>query len=122
MHSDDSGQDQILVCRSCGVRFLLTAAQRKRLVNDKHQDGLSHCPACRALHMLCHKHQGYVRWFDASRGFGFVRDDEGQDVFIHISSVARGSRRLGRGVRVAYYIEPSAKGPVAAATIVLDDR
>jgi len=50
--------------------------------------------------------KGTVKWFNATKGFGFIQpDDGGQDVFVHISAVERaGLRELSEGQKVAYDI------------------
>ena len=49
---------------------------------------------------------GTVKWFNATKGFGFIQpDDGGKDVFVHISAVERaGLRDLNEGQKVAYEI------------------
>jgi cold shock protein len=48
--------------------------------------------------------QGTVKWFNASKGFGFIQpDDGGADVFVHISAVERaGLRSLNDGQKISY--------------------
>ncbi len=51
---------------------------------------------------------GTVKWFNATKGFGFIQpDDGGKDVFVHISAVERaGLRDLSEGQKLAYDIVP----------------
>ncbi|HEU0118209.1 MAG TPA: cold-shock protein [Alphaproteobacteria bacterium] len=66
---------------------------------------------------------GKVKWFNATKGFGFVQPEEGgADVFIHISAVERaGLRDLKEGQRISYELA-TAKGKTSAADIkLLDD-
>jgi cold shock protein len=51
---------------------------------------------------------GTVKWFNATKGFGFIQpDDGGKDVFVHISAVERaGLRELNEGQKLAYDIVP----------------
>ena len=62
---------------------------------------------------------GTVKFFNASKGFGFVaRDDGGEDVFVHISAVQRaGMTGLDEGDRVAFDIEVDDRGKFAAVNI-----
>ncbi len=50
---------------------------------------------------------GTVKWFNATKGFGFIQpEDGGQDVFVHISAVERaGLRGLNEGQRVSYEVQ-----------------
>ena len=56
---------------------------------------------------------GTVKWFSDEKGFGFISpDDQGKDLFVHHSSIARnGLRSLTEGPKVSYEIEQGARGP-----------
>ena len=57
---------------------------------------------------------GKVKWFDNKRGFGFILQDTGQDVFVHHSSiVGNGYKTLQEGELVNYELVSSDKGPKA---------
>jgi CxxC-x17-CxxC domain-containing protein len=59
--------------------------------------------------------QGVVKWFNQSKGFGFIRDDSGQEVFVHFSAIhSDGFRTLTQGDRVEFGVVPGAKGNQAA--------
>ena len=60
---------------------------------------------------------GTVKWFNATKGFGFIRPEEGEDVFVHFSAIqTSGYRELAEGQRVEFDVEndPRGKGPRAA--------
>jgi CspA family cold shock protein len=58
---------------------------------------------------------GTVEWFDSNRGYGFIRPEQGEDVFVHISAVeASGLQTLQEGQAVEFDIEQGRKGPQAA--------
>jgi CspA family cold shock protein len=61
---------------------------------------------------------GVVKWFNATKGFGFIQpEDGGKDVFVHISAVERaGLRGLNEGQRVGYELQ-SERGRVAAVNL-----
>ncbi|GBE02741.1 cold shock-like protein CspLA [bacterium BMS3Bbin06] len=57
---------------------------------------------------------GTVKWFNDSKGFGFITSDEGQDVFVHYSAVqGDGFRSLTEGDAVSFESEDGPKGPKA---------
>jgi CspA family cold shock protein len=58
---------------------------------------------------------GTVKWFDSNRGYGFIRPEQGEDVFVHISAVeTSGLQTLQEGQGVEFDIEQGRKGPQAA--------
>jgi CspA family cold shock protein len=58
---------------------------------------------------------GTVKWFNGSKGYGFIARDGGEDVFVHYSAIdGQGFRNLDEGDRVDFVIEQGQKGPAAA--------
>ncbi len=58
--------------------------------------------------------EGTVKWFNNSKGFGFIEQDGGKDVFVHHSAIKMdGFRSLTEGDRVAFDIVDGEKGPAA---------
>ena len=59
--------------------------------------------------------QGTVKWFNTVKGYGFIGREEGDDVFVHYSSINMdGYRKLEEGQQVEFSIENGPKGPQAA--------
>lgn len=58
---------------------------------------------------------GTVKWFNAEKGYGFIRPPEGEDVFVHFSAIqASGYRSLDEGQTVEFDVVDGPKGPQAA--------
>ncbi|MEN8134629.1 MAG: cold shock domain-containing protein [Thermodesulfobacteriota bacterium] len=59
--------------------------------------------------------QGKVKWFNESKGFGFIEQDNGDDVFVHYTAISgEGFKTLGEGDSVEFEIVDGPKGPAAA--------
>lgn len=64
---------------------------------------------------------GRVKWFDDKKGFGFIEQENGPDVFVHHSSItASGFKSLQEGDRVTFEIEQGKKGPSAVNVKVVE--
>jgi CspA family cold shock protein len=63
---------------------------------------------------------GTVKWFNGSKGYGFISRTDGPDVFVHYSVIqANGFRNLEEGDRVEFSVEKGPKGPQASNVIKL---
>jgi cold shock protein len=63
---------------------------------------------------------GTVKWFNESKGFGFIEQDNGPDVFAHFSAISgSGFRTLQEGQRVQFTVTKGQKGPQAENIVVI---
>jgi len=64
--------------------------------------------------------EGKVKWFNASKGFGFIEQDNGNDVFVHFSAIKmQGYKSLEEGARVQFEIVNGPKGPAADNVVMI---
>ena len=63
---------------------------------------------------------GTVKWFNTTKGYGFITREDGPDVFVHYSAIQTdGFRNLEEGDRVEFSVEQSPKGPQASNVVKL---
>lgn len=69
---------------------------------------------------MSEKVSGTVKWFNESKGFGFIEQESGPDVFVHFSAIqAEGFKSLADGQKVEFTITTGQKGPQAENVIPL---
>ena len=69
---------------------------------------------------MAERETGTVKWFNGGKGYGFIVRDEGEDVFVHYSSIqGSGFRTLEEGQRVEFTVGQGNKGPQAQDVVVV---
>ncbi len=65
--------------------------------------------------------KGTVKWFNNQKGYGFISDEEGKDVFVHFSGLSmEGYKTLEEGQKVEFEVTEGAKGPQATNVTKID--
>ena len=63
---------------------------------------------------------GKVKWFNEAKGFGFIQQDEGPDVFVHFRAInSTGFKTLAEGQRVQFTVTQGQKGPQAENIVLI---
>lgn len=69
---------------------------------------------------MSEKEQGTVKWFNGTKGFGFIERTEGEDVFVHYNAIlGDGYRNLEEGQRVEFTVTKGQKGLQAEQVVVI---
>ncbi len=69
---------------------------------------------------MAERETGTVKWFNDSKGFGFIAREEGDDVFVHFSGIrGEGFRSLDEGQKVEFTVVEGQKGPQAQDVVVI---
>jgi CspA family cold shock protein len=55
-----------------------------------------------------------VKWFSTEKGYGFIEQEEGKDVFVHVTGLAAGVQSLADGQEVEFEVSEGQKGPQAS--------
>jgi CspA family cold shock protein len=101
--------DSFRGCKFTTCGFFVAAGGCKEAPNSSKQD-----------EELFVKEQGTVKWFNASKGFGFIQRQSGEDVFVHFSAIqSDGYKSLNDGQAVEFEVVKGPKGLQAANVTVL---
>ncbi len=108
-------EDKILRCSECGINFIWTAEEQMT-----HGQALEKCPMCRRLAAPSGQRRGTVKWFNRSKGFGFITATDGAEVFVHKSGLAEGQPLLRAGQLVQFAVATGPRGAQATEVKVLE--
>ncbi|MGY3751095.1 cold-shock protein [Vagococcus acidifermentans] len=66
---------------------------------------------------------GIVKWFDIQKGYGFIRYNEDDEIFVHFTAIEQeGFKFLSEGQEVTFEIKEGARGPQASSVTVISDK
>jgi CspA family cold shock protein len=69
---------------------------------------------------MANRVQGTVKWFNADKGYGFISQENGEDLFVHYSEIqSAGYRKLDEGAKVEFEITEGRKGKQASAVTIV---
>ena len=111
-------RDTLVTCQACSKQFVFTVEKQRQMADAGHEVAVPEmCTACTRKEKNGGKFHGRVKWFNPDKGFGFVVQEDGSELFLHRSGVSRGSDgtlpRLEDGQEIHYDIKDTPKGPQA---------
>jgi cold shock protein len=108
-------EDRILRCNECGTSFIWAAEEQ---VEQTHPSAL--CPMCRRLAAPPGKHRGIIKWFNRSKGYGFITVTDGTEIFVHKNGLEEGQSLPRTGQLVQFAIASGPRGAQAAGLRILE--
>jgi CspA family cold shock protein len=115
-------RDTLVTCQECNKEFIFTV-EKQRQMSERGEEVVPPdlCSTCTPKIKYGNKLHGRVKWFSPEKGFGFIVQDGGSEIFVHRSGVAPaedGSRPpLDEGQEVLYEVNQSPKGPQAVQVV-----
>jgi len=111
-------RDTLVTCRECGKQFVFTVeAQRQMADRGLEVTVPDLCSACKPRVTYGGKLHGRIKWFSLEKGYGFVAQDDGSEIFVHRQGIlltAEGTLPpLAEGQEVLYVATDTPKGPQA---------
>lgn len=120
-------RDTPVDCQECGTRFILTVEKQR----DMAQRGLEVeipelCQACTQKTKYGGRFHGRIKWFSLDKGYGFVVQDDGSELFLHRSGIPRAADgslpTLEENQEVLYEVNDTPKGPQAVGVTLYSDQ
>ena len=120
-------RDMLVHCEECGRDFFFTVEQQRRLAERGMEIVVPQfCENCRQRVTYGGKLHGRIKWFDPTKGYGFIVGDDGKEIFVHRNSVVptpEGSLpSLEDGQEVLYEAADSPKGPQAVQVTPFEEE
>lgn len=113
-----SYRDTLVTCKSCGEQFIFTVEKQRQMA----ESGLDvavpdSCPSCLQQVTYGGRLHGRIKWFSLDKGYGFIVQDDGGEVFMHrngiLPSPSGALPVLDEGQEVVYLLEDTPRGPQA---------
>ncbi len=113
--------DKLLTCEKCGRPFVFTVTEQRRMVEaGQPLVEPTMCPRCRAEATKPKRklepgqvYEGRVKWFNPEKGYGFIRCEDGTEIFFHRTSIVHPGLILEPNQPVTFEVEIAPKGPQA---------
>lgn len=118
-------RDTWVTCEECGERFVFTVEEQRRLEEAGFDvEPPSLCSGCRRkAEASPGPHEGVVKWYDPQKGYGFIVQSTGSEIFFHRTGFAQDTpSQLPEGARVTYIVEETSKGPQAVEVSLMEEE
>ena len=111
-------RDTLVTCQECGKEFIFTVEEQRRQANAQGEVTIPEmCAECRQRIEYGGKLHGRVKWFDLTKGYGFIAPDAGEEIFFHRSGVPLNEDGnlppLEENQEVLFEVMDTPKGPQA---------
>ncbi len=115
--------DEWITCKLCGRAFVFQVSEKRALYEQGRPIvAPEFCPTCRLRDPETGRWRGEIKWFDALKGYGFIRRPDGEEIFFHRSQVRGGDIvRLKPGQTVLFDEEETPKGPEAVDVEIIEE-
>jgi len=132
-------RDTWAVCTRCGEKFIFRVEEQREM-NERGKPITPPplCPDCRSTappitaydsqsepvaELDAGPYEGVVKWFDEGKGYGFIIQSDGNEIFFHRTGIAPGEPLdFSEGTRVTYCVEQTPKGPQAIDVERMEDE
>ncbi len=109
--------DTLLTCEECGVKFIWTVTQQRKLAEQESPlEPPNLCPSCQRLAAPPGRRRGRVKWYNRTKGWGFITLPNGEEIFAHRTGLTEGIDSLEEGDLVEFAVAQTPKGPQAVDT------
>jgi CspA family cold shock protein len=120
-------RDTLVTCQECGKQFIFTVETQRQMAEAGQEVRVPEmCDICTRKVKYGGKRHGRIKWFDLGKGYGFISEDDGKELFFHRSGVPmteEGSLPpLEDGQEVLYDVIDSPKGPQAVQVTPLQGQ
>ena len=111
-------RDTLVTCQECGKQFVFTVETQRQMA-DKGLEVVvpEQCASCTRKVDYGGRLHGRIKWFDLGKGYGFISEDDGKEIFFHRTGVSLTEDghlpALEDGQEVLYDLKESPKGPQA---------
>ncbi|GAB4519612.1 MAG: hypothetical protein Kow0047_30870 [Anaerolineae bacterium] len=114
-------RDQLLTCEVCGVQWIWTVTEQRRIAQqtgETYPPAPSRCPTCQLLAAPPGYERAIVKWYSEQKGYGFLTLSSGQELFFHRSGIT--DEEIPRtGDLVQFQIEQTQRGPQAVSVTIV---